>query len=187
MKPKAKHILTRLHIVSLAIVVSNWTMESVSAFSLTNWLEMVFESLVIISGLGLFFVFLRPFRKINWYFSLYAIWAIIIPTGFLIGGIFWGVTLSILLHPIWPDRLESKQGEICVYDNAKGFMSMCCQYNVTEQKLWILEKEIGEFYTEGQIDPKSIKIQNSTNLVEVKYSTDFEKEIEKIEIKKYGS
>ncbi|MFI2742731.1 hypothetical protein ACG2LH_08330 [Zhouia sp. PK063] len=154
---------------------------------MTNWLEMIFESIVIISGLGLFFVFLKPFKKINWYFSVYAIWTVLIPTGFLIGGIFWGVTLSILLHPFWPDRLESKQGEISVYKDAKGFMSPCCQYKVTEQKLWILEKNIGEFYTEGQIDPDSIRIKNSTNLVEVKYSTDLIKEIEKIEIKKYGS
>jgi len=100
---------------------------------------------------------------------------------------FWGITLSILLHPIWPVQLESHQEEIRVYDNAKGFLSKCCQYKVTEQKLWILEKEIGEFYTVGPIDPASIKIMNSTDSIEMDYSTDFETETEKIKMKKYGS
>ena len=180
-----KHIF-RLHIIFLSLTLINWTIELSTSYGLNNVLEAILEALLILSGLTLFFFKLNPLKSLNIYFFIYPLWTLLISTGLLIKGTFGQIVIALLLNPIWPDNLEARQGEIRIYDNAKGFMAMCCPYVVTEERYILLEKEIGEFELMETFNPKNVKIENFEDRLILTFFNKSE-ENGKIEIKKHGS
>tara|TARA_R110002050_G_scaffold88862_1_gene187277 strand:+ start:128 stop:613 length:486 start_codon:yes stop_codon:yes gene_type:complete len=161
-------------------------MELLTTYGLKNILEASLESLLILSGLTLFFFKLYVLKNFNIYFFIYPIWTLLTSIGLLIKGTFGQMVVVLLLNPIWPDGLETRNGQIRIYDNAKGFMSMCCPYLVTEEHYLILEKEIGEFQITETFNPQNVTIQNFDDRLILSFSNKRDDK-EKIEIKKHGS
>lgn len=170
------------HFVVLIIVVSNDVSQNITNFGFTSCLELFLKILTACSGLILFFLYLKPFKKVNIYFSIYAVSTLLLVIGFIFRGIFWALVMSVILHPIYPDQLAFRKDNLIVYNNYQGFMSRCCSYKVKEQKLLIFEKDYGFFETDGVIDFKTFLIEASKNEIKVSYSTNFHNKLKTIRI-----
>lgn len=190
MKTRLRKILKRIHFVALTIAILNSLFENFTFYSLEGNIEFGIEILTVISGLTLFFFYLKPFKTINYYFSIYATVAFFLIIGLIFRGIFGGLVLSILLYPIIPDDKEFEENGIIISTPFQGFMARCCSFEIKERQLLIFEKNYGiwELEGEGQIDLETVKINSNDSEIEITYSTDFEKGvIKKKKIKKYGS
>lgn len=162
----------------------NSLFKNFTTYSLEGNIEFGLEILTVISGLTLFFFYLKPFKKVNFYFSIYATVAFFLIIGLIFRGIFWGLVLSVLLFPIIPDDKEFEENGIIISTPFQGLMSSCCSYDIKERQLLIFEKNYGiwELEGEGPIDFEKVKINSSEKEIEITYSTDFDEGIIKKKI-----
>ncbi len=175
-----KKFLVKIHFLAFAFLISNFLSSLITPYSLINSLEVSLKIILIVSGIILFLLNISPLKQIVIYYAVYTVWVILIPIGYILGGTFWAIVVSLLLHPIWPDSLEVKKDGIAIYDNAQGFMNVCCPYKVTEQKFLFLENCLGEFELVETIDPKTLQIMKTDKDVKLTFLdkfNDLEKEI----------
>jgi len=185
MEVRLRKVLIRVHFIMLATAILNSLLKVFSTYSLESNLELILKLAAVISGLTLFFFYLKPFKMINLYFSIYAFMTLFLTIGIIFRGVFWGVALSIILYPIIPDQKKYEKNDIIISIPFKGFISSCCSYQIKERQLLLFEKNYGVFESEGPIDFNTLKMEKTKNEVELSYSTEFE--IKKIQINKYGS
>ncbi len=189
MKTRLRKILIRVHFVTLIIAIFNALVKNLTLYSFAWNIEFGIEILTLISGMILFFFYLKPFKKINFYFSIYATVVIFLIVGLIFRGVFWGVVLSVLLFPVIPDTKKFEENGITISTPFQGLMAACCSYQVKERQLIIFEKDYGiwKLGGEGPIDFETVKINSSEDEIEITYSTNFEEGvIKKKKIKKYG-
>lgn len=182
--------MIRFHFIALTIAIMNFLFKNFTTYSLEGNIEFGIEILTAISGLTLFFFYLKPFKKINFYFSIYATVAFFLIVGLIFRGFFLGLVLSVLLFPLIPDDKEFEENGVIISTPFQGFMAACCSYQVKERQLIIFEKDYGKWDLEGEgpIDFKTVKINSSDDEIEITYSTNFDEGvIKKKKIKKYGS
>lgn len=187
METRLRKILIRIHFVALTIAILNSLFKNYTIYSLEGNIEFGIEILTAISGLTLFFFYLKPFKKINFYFSIYATIAFFLIIGLIFRGILFGLILFVLLFPIIPDDKEFEENGIIISTPFQGFMARCCSYEIKERQLLIFEKNYGiwELGGEGSIDFETMKINSNDREIEITYSTDFDKGvIKKKKIKK---
>jgi len=155
----------------------NSQFENFTTYSLEGNIEFGIKILTALSGLTLFFFYLKLFKRINFYFSIYAAVAFFLLIGLIFRGLFWGFVLSVLLFPIIPDDKEFEENGIIILTTFQGFMSRCCSYQIKERQLLIFEKDYGiwELEGEGSIDFETVKINSNENEIEITYSTTFDK------------
>jgi hypothetical protein len=186
MKTRLPKILIRTHFIALTIVILNSLFKNFIAFSLAGEIEFGIKILIVISGLLLFFFYLRPFKKINTYFSIYAIAGIFLIIGLIFRGIFGALIISIILFPIIPNDKEFENNGIIISTPFQGFMAPCCSYQLKERQLLIFERDYGIFELEGggPINFETMNIDQSETEILLTYSTDFDKGIVKNKIVK---
>lgn len=190
MKTRLRKILIRTHLVALTIAISNFLFKNFTYYSLEGNIEFGIEILTVISGLTLFFFYLKPFKKINFYFSIYATVGVLLIVGLIFRGIFWAIVLSVILFPLIPDDKKFEEKGIIISTPFQGFMARCCSYKIRELQLLTFEKDYGKWNLEGEgpIDFETVKINSDDNEIEITYSTDFDEGvIKKKKVKKYGS
>ena len=172
-----KKTALKIHFTLLTIIVLNYVLNTVFRISLTNPIEVVIKIIIVLSGLTLFAMNLKPFKTINLYFSVYAISLILLIYFLVFRGIFGAIVASIVLYPIYPDVVEFRKDDIIIYNKYQGFMSRCCSYKITESRFFIFEKDYGTFNSdEGQIDFKLSKLTKVNNGIELKYISNYHQE-----------
>ena len=188
MRTRLREILIRIHLIILAIVILNALIKSLTAYSLEENIEFGVKILAVISGLILFFFYLKPFKKIDFYFSIYTAIAVILIIGLIFRGIFWALVLSVVLYPLVPDDKEFEENGIIISTPFQGFMASCCSYQIKERQLLMFEKDYGKWNLEGEgpVDFKAVKVNSYDDEIEIIYSTDFDRgEIKRKKIEKY--
>jgi len=168
----------------------NSIFKNFTIYSLEGNIEFGIEILTASSGLILFFFYLKPFKRTNLYFSIYATVAFFLIIGLIFRGLFWILVLSVLLFPIIPNNKNFEENGIIITTPFQGFMASCCSYQIKERQLLIFEKDYGKLELEGggPIDFESVNIKSDEKDIEVTYSTDFDKGVIKLKkIKKDGS
>ncbi|MBD8491001.1 hypothetical protein IFO69_19770 [Echinicola sp. CAU 1574] len=161
-----------------------------TAYSLGGNIAFGIKVLAVISGLILFFFYLKPFKKITLYFSIYPLIGVLSMLGLIFRGIVWALVLSVVLFPLIPDEKEFEENEIIISTPFQGFMAPCCPYEIKERQLLILEKNYGKWELEGEgpIDFETVEISSNDNEIEITYSTNFDEGvIKKKKINKYGN
>tara|TARA_Y100000114_G_scaffold154224_1_gene175810 strand:- start:4711 stop:5274 length:564 start_codon:yes stop_codon:yes gene_type:complete len=176
MKTRLQKILIRIHLTTLLVAILNVLIKSLTAYSLEGNIEFGVKILTVISGLILFFFYLKPFKKINFYFSIYATIAGLLIIGLTFRGIFWALVLSVVLFPLIPDDKEFEENGIIISTPFQGFMAPCCSYQIKERQLLIFEKDYGKWNLEGEgpVEFETVKINSNANEIEITYSTDFD-------------
>ncbi len=177
-------ILTRIHFSALTIAILNFLLNELTAYSLDGISELAIEITAVFTGFLLFFFYLRPFKKLNFYFSIYPVAAFLLITGLIFKGLFWAIILSVIFFPLIPDKKHFEQDGIIISTSYRGFMAPCCSYQLKERKLLLLEKEYVIFESDGPIEFETLKIENTMNYVELTYKTDFGEEIKHSKISK---
>ena len=174
MKTKHQKILSNLHFTTLAIIIINSLINYLTGFGFEEYFKTFIKSITIISGLILFLFNLRPFKKKNFYYSIYAITTLLLVVGIIFRGIFGALLISIILFPIFPAEKEYEKENIKISTPFQGFMAPCCLYEISEIKFMIFEKDIGTFRSNGTIDLQTIQIKSTDSEIRLNFSTDYD-------------
>jgi hypothetical protein len=184
MKKKLPKILIKLHSIALAVAILNSLFNYFTAFSLASEIEFGIKIGIASSGLILFFLYLRQFKKMNTYFSVYAIAGILFTIGLIFRGIFGALIITLMLFPIMPNEKEFENNGIIISIPFQGFIASCCSYQLKERQLILFERDYGTFELEGEgpINFETMRINQSETEIVLTYSTDFDKGIVKTKI-----
>lgn len=163
--------------MTLILVLLNSLIRELSDYSVNMYIEFALELFVPISGLILFFFYLKPFKRINIYFSLYFISAILITVALSFRVYILILLFMLLLKPLFPDIKKFEQNGISISEIGSSFSAPCCSYILKEKKLFLFEKTIGVWSPEGRgsIQYPSLQVHNSKESIEITYVSDFEK------------
>ena len=164
-------LLFLVHWLLLGLLLINALSWKVFDFSFAQEVTLIGKVLLMLSGLILFMLYLKPFKKVNWYFSIYPISLGLALYALLIRGILGAIILSIFLAPFHPAMKEFEQDGIVVSTPYEGFMSPCCTYQVKERKWLFFEKRYKEFSTEGAIKFETMVLKAQKEKVHLLFST----------------
>lgn len=191
---KTNRNLKRLHFFLLGFVLLNFIIQIVTNYGLNNKLIFILKIIIYSTGIILFFINIKPIRKITFYFLYYLLTIIIAFLFWLFGGIFLAILASLVLKPIYPKENIYQNDNLKIYHNFESFFAHCCEYEIVENKLLIFEKNYGKINFEGIINPEKDEIKLINNVIEYKhkvkiYNSETQMEIEtdtleKIELKK---
>lgn len=170
--------LEKWHFYLLGVVLLNWGTGLMSGYSLHQNLIFILKVILYFTGLVLFFKSFRPFKKIIFYYSFYAISGVLTGLFFLFGGISLAILSSLLCYPIAPKQTEYKNETVKIYDRFQGYMARCCSYEVVGPKLYFFEKHLGYINLEKSIDADKDEFSFKNNTIIYKY--------EKYELNKDG-
>jgi len=170
-KTNIRDIITKIHFYLLGFALLNFALKSTIEISLNYRLAYFITLLVYTSGIILFFWNFKPFNKIGFYFSFYAITPILTLLFWLFGGIFFGIIASIVLYPIQPNYIEIEKNEFVIYQKTQGFLGSCCTYEITEKQFFVMEKRLKEInlYNEIEFNDNSIYTINGKTELKIKY------------------
>jgi hypothetical protein len=149
-----KNSLTRFHFSLLAFLILHFVVAKISGFGFSQAILFMLKMILYISGFILFILYLKPFKKLAIYFSVYFITPIVTILGSLFGGIFLvGLLMSVLLMPIFPKNIVYEKDTIVVYTKFRGFMGACCTYEIYQRKYCVFEKYHSEMQSDGNDFP----------------------------------
>jgi hypothetical protein len=170
-----KPALTKTHFYLLLFVLLNFAVRLRSDFSINYSIVFALKVIIYITGIILFFLNLRPFKKVALYFSFFIWTPVSIALLWIFHGIFLGILASIFMAPISPNDVQYEKGKIKVYEKFSGFLGTCCSYEITEQKFLLFEKSIWEINGEPiDFDNLDLKVENDSikmKLDKVRYDT----------------
>lgn len=164
--------LEKWHFYLLGAVLINFGIGIITGYRLNQNLTFFLKIILYFSGLILFLTTLRPFKKIVFYYSFYAISGVLTGLFFLFGGIFLAILSSLVLFPIVPKQTEYQTETIKIYDRFQGFMARCCSYEVVKPKLYIFEKHLGYINIEKPINADKDEFSFKNNKIIYKYELD---------------
>jgi hypothetical protein len=178
--------LNKIHFSVLAFIFLNLFIQFVSNYGLENNLILCLIIVVYFTGTILFFINRIPFKKIAIYYFFYILSIIIGVLFWIFGGIFFALLASFFLKPIYPKEVKYKKDKLIIYSEFNGFFATCCEYEITENKLFKFQKHIGKIRLEGQLETENIDIKIINNEVEYKhpkinYLNDLKIEVDTIE------
>jgi len=159
----------KIHLFLLGLVIINSITKAFFEIGLVLWIDNFFKILVVITGVWVFWSSKKSkrFKIANFYFLLYPITIAIGLIGVLFRGVFGAIILSIVLSPFNLNQTRYNEEGIRIYDNPQGFLGSCCNYIVTENKLYFFEKEIKSFDNQEVIDFENIEINELSKSVEL--------------------
>ncbi len=166
---KIKQTITKTHFYILIFIILNFASKLFLDFSLNYSIAFFFKIIIYLTGTILFFLNLKPFRKVALYFSFFALTPLIPALLWLFHGIFLGILSSIFLFPIFPNDIQYEKDNLKVYTQFQGFLGACCTYEITQQKFFLFEKHLGEIKYEN-IDFKNfdVKVENDSIKMKLK-------------------
>lgn len=161
---KFKTIFLKIHLISLTILLINFLINSFFDINLASTLSLCVKIIFYISGAILFFYYLKPFKKIVLYFSIYVFSPIIIFFSWLTDGLIGALLSSFLIFFFNPNDVRFENDEIQIKTKFEGLIGMCCKYEVIEKKFFLFEKIMGEFEfgTSLYFSNNDIEIQKDT-------------------------
>lgn len=160
---KFKKTLLNTHIGILIILVTNFVLNAVFEITLISDLRFLLKIIYYASGCILFFYYVKPFKKVSLYFSIYIISPIIIFLSWLMDGILGALLASIFIFLFAPDDCRFKNDQIQINKKVGGLLGICCKYEVIEKKYFLFERSIAEFRFEKNIyfRKNGVKIQDN--------------------------
>ena len=148
-----KNNLYKFHFYLLIFLIVHFAINKLIGYGFSQRIIFGLKIILCITGFIFFFLSLKPFKKINIYFSYYFVTPVIAFLGYVFGGIFLvGILGSILLFPVYPKEKAFEKGDILVYHKFQGFLGACCSYEIYQKKFGIFEKHLKDIKIDGGID-----------------------------------
>lgn len=144
--------IRNLHLALLILLLCHFGLNALVGFGLNSSLTMALKGILYLTGIVLFFVSLRPFKKIALYYMFYPITPVILILFYFLRGILFGLLSSFALAPIMPLKSDYDRDDIKIYSKFNGFLGACCEYYATENSFYVFEKFKGTIYTKEVID-----------------------------------
>lgn len=161
-KRKMRKTLLKFHLTSVSFLILNFLCGISFDISLNYRLTLLIKILFYLSGIILFFFYLKPFKKIAFYFMFYIISPFLLFISILIDGILGGILISFFVFFISPPDVRFDDENIKIYKVQTGLLGGCCQYEITQNEFLLFEKKIAEFKFEEnlQFGKSEIKYNN---------------------------
>ena len=141
-----------IHFGSLLILICGFAVNIFIGLGLHSGLAVGIKCVLYLSGIILFFTNAMPFKKIAIYYLFYVMTPVVLVLFHFVHGIFFGVLSSLFLAPIMPVKPDYAKDDLKVYAKFKGFLGPCCEYYVTQEKLFLFEEFKGAVRIEGGVD-----------------------------------
>jgi hypothetical protein len=164
---KLKKVFLNIHVTSIVFFFFNFCIKIIFRLSLTWKLLLIFKILLYASGLLLFFLYLKPFKKLSFYFSLYVFSPILISLSWLIDGIFGAILGSLFLFFFVPGDVRFENNEIVINKKFGGLLGRCCDYEVIKKRMFLFEEKAAEFNLEENIYLKKDDVQLRENYLQI--------------------
>lgn len=132
MTPKQR--LIKIHFYSIIFVTANFIMTLWFDIGIHRNIIFICKIVIYLTGLTLFFLNLRPFKKISIYFSIYLLSPILIGIAWLADGIFGAILGSVFFAILYLPDSKLKDDTYIIYENFQGFLGSCCTYDIIENK-----------------------------------------------------
>jgi hypothetical protein len=139
--PHPKKILTKIHFALLALLLVNFAVRHY--LHLSTFVAFVLKIILAVTGIALFFYSYRPFKKIAVYYGYYLFAPLLMLLTLVIDRILAAIVGYVLLFFLWMPNKKYDNGTIRLYSGSKGFLSMCCAYEVKEARFLVFEKPLG--------------------------------------------
>ncbi|MEN2402132.1 hypothetical protein GKZ90_0020250 [Flavobacterium sp. MC2016-06] len=161
---KLKSTILKIHFGILFLVLLNFIIRINTRISLNSNLIFYLKILLYVTALILFFVYIKPFKKLSIYFSLYIISPFLIFISWLIDGIFGALLSSFFIFFFAPNDIRFENNKIIVTKPYQGFLGRCCHYEIIEKRAFLFEKKIGDIDFDESLyfKEKDIQIKGST-------------------------
>lgn len=169
---ETKQKIIKIHFYLLGFIFLNFIIRLLIGLSLNSQLIFALKVILYLSGIVLFFLNVKPFRKARIYFSLYVISPFLIFFGWLADGIFGAILASIFLFFFQPPTdAEFKNDEITIYSQSQGLMGRCCSYDIIKQYFFIFERKVTEFnFEEADFSNAKLKTEKDTLYINFRYN-----------------
>lgn len=132
-----KSKIFKFHFFLLIFLIIHSIISKLIGFGFSQTIVFGLKIILCISGFIYFFLSLKPFKKINIYFSYYVITPIVTLLGYIFGGIFLvGILSSILLFPIFPKQKAFEKEDIIVYRRFQGFFGGVLFFSNISNQIW---------------------------------------------------
>lgn len=164
---KLKKVFLKIHLASVIFLLINFFIKTIFGLSLISNLVLIFKILLYASGMLLFFLYLKPFNKLSFYFSLYFFSPIIIGLSWLIDGIFGAILGSVFLFLFMPSDVRFENNEILINKKTGGLLGSCCDYEVIKKKMFLFEEKVVEFNFDEDIYLKKNDVQLRENYLQI--------------------
>lgn len=166
-----KNICGKIHFGAVALTIFNLLLRHFSPFSFNEKFAIIIHGTIAITGILLFFLTVKPFKKQALYFGLYFISGMLVLFGGIVRGIFGALVLSILLFPFYPANHIATKNGFTISSPFQGFMGRCCNYAISESKFLFFQKNYGLFQIESQIAAETLSITTSETEIFLEFST----------------
>ncbi|MFT3794282.1 hypothetical protein [Flavobacterium sp.] len=165
---RLKIYATRLHFGLFLTVMVNFLLRSVTGYGLNYDLIFGFKIVIYTTGIFLFFVSLKPFKKAAVYYFYYLLTSLSLGLFGLFSNFIFGMMTAILVFPIYPNTTQYKNEKISVRETYQGMLSACCLYELTAPKWLFFEKRIGKVYIQEDISFKNsyLRIEKDSLLIQ---------------------
>ncbi|RZJ67451.1 MAG: hypothetical protein EOO50_05540 [Flavobacterium sp.] len=159
---KYRSSLLKFHLLLLGFLLLNFVFRMSVQISVNYQIVFVAKILLYVSGLILFFSYLKPIKKRLLYFSFFALSPVFILVSWLIDGIFGAILVSIVLFCFAPEDSRLNDSGIHIYKNFSGFMAHTSHYEITQPKLLLFEKIIADFEFDKNLyfEKKDLQFKN---------------------------
>lgn len=164
---KLKKIFLKIHLTSILLLLINFCIKIIFGLSLLWKLLLIFKILLYASGMLLFFLYLKPFKKLSFYCSFYILSPIIIGLSWLMDGIFGAILGSIFLFFFMPSDVRFENDEILINKRFGGLLGRCCDYEVVKKRMFLFEEKAAEFNLEENIYLKKKDVQLRENYLQI--------------------
>ncbi|TPG38795.1 hypothetical protein EAH81_15050 [Flavobacterium pectinovorum] len=164
---KLKKVFLKIHLASIILLLINFCIKIIFGLSLIGNLILLFKISLYTSGLLLFFLYLKPFKKLSFYFSLYVFSPILIGLSWLIDGISGAILGSLFLFFFVPSDVRFENNEIVINKKFGGLLGRCCDYEVVKKKMFLFEEKAAEFNFDKNIYLKKKDVQLRENYLEI--------------------
>ena len=163
-----KKTLLKFHIISVSFLIVNLLCGISFDISLNYRIALLVKILFYLSGIVLFFLNLKPFKKIALYFLFYLISPLLLFLSILIDGIFGGILISFFVFFISPPDVRFQDENIKIYKVHSGLLGGCCQYEITQNEFLLFEKKIGEFRFEENLQFEKTEVNYNDKKLTIK-------------------
>lgn len=157
--------ITRLHFFLLILLLFNFGLKEAAGYGINNNLVIGLKAILFLTGIALFFGGLRPFKIAPIYYSYYILTPVVLAVFYFVHGILLALLSSLLLAPVMPLLTDYNDGNIKVYSKFNGFLGRCCEYYITEERVFPFEELKGTIHTESNFDNVKVTLKNDSAFI----------------------
>lgn len=170
-----KKTIFKTHLILLVLILLNALFKKVLGIGLIYQIEFILKFVIVLTGLMLFVLYFKPFKKRTIYFSIYPISILLLGIALIVRGIFAALIISALLIPIYPDNTVFQKDDIIIYSDFSGLFRSCCNYKISKRQFYIFKVDYGYRFSavDGGIDFENFEIQKVNNTMELRYAANF--------------